>query len=311
MRLGWQKDFLKKVNPASDMVFYENALMSLWTTFKIGGPADLLLFPNSSQQLAQVRKQASMEDIPVAIIGCGSNLLVRDGGIRGLVIALRDNLGGIRQETNDAILAGAGVRLAEIAHHASKMGLSGLEFAAGIPGTLGGAVCMNAGAYGSEISSLVTEVQVLMEDGDLHWLPGSDLKFSYRSSALLHRPSANAWWLTMAKLKLNADDPGEIQQRMEFIANERSAKQPLQYPSAGSIFKRPEGYYTGKLIEECGLKGYSIGGAQVSDQHAGFIINRGGATATDVIHLIDYIREKVMLKFGVCLELEVHVTGVD
>jgi len=285
--------------------------MSRWTTFKVGGPADLLLSPRSNEQLAYALSLAADLEIPVEVIGGGSNLIVRDGGIRGLVVAIRENLGGITKTSPHRLLCAAGTRMTELSQFAQELGLSGLEFAIGIPGTLGGAIFMNAGAYGAQIADTVQTVDILDETLLLRRIEKEALAFSYRDSLFMQRPAGSPWRILSAELELIPDDPAQIRERMDTYTRERLSKQPVQFASAGSVFKRPQGYYTGKLIEECGLKGYSLGGAQVSQLHAGFIINTGGATASDVLSLIELIKMKVFEHSGVLLQTEVRIVGVD
>ena len=298
----WQAALVAKFE---DLHYVIDAPMHRWTTFKVGGPADMLVQPQSTQQFAELITFASSRGIPVEILGGGSNTIVRDGGIRGLVIVVGEGMARLEIASEELICAEAGVRLSSLSHLAAEESLSGLEFAAGIPGTLGGALVMNAGAYGSDISLLTERVQILDDSTCLRWLDRSEMEFSYRHSIIQEHP----WWVVAAELLLHPGDKVLIQQRMEQINRERSFKQPLQYPSAGSVFKRPTGFYAGRLIESCDLKGFTIGGAQVSPLHAGFIINTGRATALDIERLINHIQQEVLLRHGVALELEVRIIG--
>jgi UDP-N-acetylmuramate dehydrogenase len=273
------------------------------TTFRIGGSAECLITPDR-QQLKEVLFLAKTEKIPVTVIGNGSNLLVRDGGIRGLVIEIGKAMGEIHREGN-TLIAGAGVLLSKLAATAARDGLSGLEFASGIPGSLGGAVVMNAGAYGGEMKQVLTWAKVLTTDGEEKLLSNEELALSYRHSCI----PENAYLVTEAAVTLTPAPTDVIFSRMEELKKQRIEKQPLEYPSAGSTFKRPEGYFAGKLISDAGLRGYRVGGAQVSEKHCGFVINAGGATATDVEQLMRDVADKVREQFEVELEPEVKIIG--
>ncbi len=277
--------------------------MKRHTTFRIGGNADFFISPDS-KQLKQALLLAKQEGIPVTIIGNGSNLLVKDGGIRGLVIEIGKRMSGIARDGN-RVTAGAGVLLSRLSNLAAKEGLSGLEFASGIPGSLGGAVVMNAGAYGGEMRQVLISAKVLTETGDFKLLSNEELKLSYRHSCILQ----NNYIVTEASLKLCERPIEEIRAEMEELKERRMEKQPLEYPSAGSTFKRPEGYFAGKLISDAGLRGYTVGGAQISGKHCGFVINSGEATAADVLKLMDDVRDKVWERFQVKLEPEVKIVG--
>ena len=242
-------------------------------------------------------------EIPYTVIGRGSNLLVSDKGIRGAVFDL-SSMTGYRFD-EERLTACAGTALSTLAHAAAERSLSGLEFAAGIPGSLGGAVFMNAGAYGGEMKDVVTNARVLDKEGSVRTLSGEELALSYRHSAL----EENGWILLTAELMLKPGEKEKIEETMRDLAERRREKQPLNFPSAGSTFKRPEGHFAGRLIEEAGLKGYSVGGAQVSEKHAGFVINKGGATAKDVITLCKDVQARVKETSGVDLELEVRLIG--
>ena len=277
--------------------------MSKHTTFRIGGKADLFVSADE-KSLPQILKEAADEKIPVTIIGNGSNLLVGDGGIRGLVIEIGKGMDKI--EISDNIMTvGAGTLLSKAANTAAEHGLSGMEFAAGIPGSVGGAVVMNAGAYGGEMKDIIMDVDVITREGEYRRLTLEELELSYRHSCIIE----NEYIVIRARLMLQEKDEAQIRQVMEDLKNKRIEKQPLNFPSAGSTFKRPEGYFAGKLIMDAGLRGYSVGGAQVSEKHCGFVVNKGGATASDVVILINYVRDKVMEEFGGELEPEVKMIG--
>ena len=281
----------------------ENEPMARHTSFHLGGPADLMFFPASAQELMRAMALAREVGVPTCLVGNGSNLIVRDGGIRGLVLVLGENMAQICVE-GETLTAQAGAPLARVASAAQAAGLSGLEFASGIPGTLGGGCAMNAGAYGGQISDVLTEAEVLL-DGEICRLSREEMQMGYRSTLPLRRGGA----VISATFALHADDPEAIGARMRDLNARRREKQPLNLPSAGSVFKRPEGHFAGALIEGCGLKGARVGGAQVSEKHAGFIVNAGGATAADVLGLIEKIQETVRRETGVQLETEVRILG--
>lgn len=278
--------------------------MSRHTTFRIGGPADLFLMPESVEKVGAVLKVCREEDLPYFILGNGSNLLVSDEGYRGAVIQMYKNLGAVRVE-GTSIRAQAGALLSGIAAAARDASLTGFEFAAGIPGTLGGAVVMNAGAYGGEMKDVLREVTVLTKNGEIKRLFSEELEMGYRTSVVKRLE----YIVLEAVLCLEEGEQTAISERMRELARQRISKQPLEYPSAGSTFKRPEGYFAGKLIMDAGLKGYQVGGAQVSEKHCGFVINSGNATAQEVYRLMQDVQEKVMDKFGVKLEPEVKFLG--
>ncbi len=282
-----------------------NEPMSRHTTFRVGGPADLVFLPESGEQVAAALKAAQSAGVPAYVIGNGSNLLVKDGGIRGLVIVLGEGMSAVSREGN-TITAQAGASLARVAAFAQSEGLSGLEFASGIPGTLGGGCAMNAGAYGGQLSDCLVDAQVLM-GGEARTLSAAEMEMGYRTT----RPLREGGVVLSARFALTADDPGAIGARMKELNARRRDKQPLNYPSAGSTFKRPEGHFAGALIEGAGLKGRSVGGAQVSEKHAGFIINTGNGTAADILGLIRLVQDEVRDKYGVELETEVRIIGED
>lgn len=277
--------------------------MNRHITFRVGGPADILVQPDISQ-IAGVIALCKKEQMPYTVIGNGSNLLVSDRGIRGVVIELS-------HQASDIIIEGckvsvqAGTMLSKVAALAAKAGLTGMEFASGIPGTIGGGVVMNAGAYGGEMSQIVKKVIVLDEQGKEKCLSIEEMAYSYRSSIIMKC----SYIVLAAELELKEGNTEEITTRMKELAAQRVEKQPLEYPSAGSTFKRPEGYFAGKLIMDAGLKGFTIGGAQVSEKHCGFVINKDHATAADVDALMKHIQTKVRDRFGVTLEPEVRKLG--
>jgi UDP-N-acetylmuramate dehydrogenase len=280
--------------------------LSRHTSFRIGGPADVLLLPRTTDDLQRIVRIARDTEVPFTVIGNGSNLLVRDGGLRGLVLKIAENLERIELNGTQAH-AQSGALLAVVSRRAALAGLAGLEFAVGIPGTIGGGVMMNAGAYGGEMKDVVTHVSVVDEAGDLRTLAADELDFGYRRSILQTKP----WLVADIRMELRAEDPERILALMSHNQYLRESKQPLAFPSAGSVFKRPPGKFVGPMVEQLGLKGYTIGGAQVSEKHAGFIVNRGGATAADVLALIQHVREQVQARFDVWLETEVRILGED
>ena len=273
------------------------------TTFRVGGPADVFVCPDS-EELPVVLRLAKEHQIPVTVIGNGSNLLVSDGGIRGLVIEIGNRMDEIAVE-GTRIRAGAGALLSKVAQLAAGASLGGMEFAAGIPGSIGGAVVMNAGAYGGEIKDIIVNATVLDADGNVQKLPKEALDLSYRHSCIMDQN----YYVVEAEFELYSKPEEEIRSVMAELREKRMEKQPLEYPSAGSTFKRPEGYFAGKLIQDAGLRGYRVGDAQVSEKHCGFVINRGNATATEILQLIHDVQEKVQEKFGVTLETEVRILG--
>ncbi len=282
---------------------YKDEPMSRHTTFRIGGKADVLVMP-TLDQIANVMELCNEHQVPVTMIGNGSNLLVGDKGIRGLVM----ELGRPAEEVSifqECMEVGAGTLLSKAASEAAKAGLSGLEFAAGIPGSLGGAVVMNAGAYGGEMKDVIQSVIVLTQEGKQKKLSLSELQLGYRHSCI----QENGYIVLQAKLLLHKSEEAKIREAMADYRERRVSKQPLEYPSAGSTFKRPEGYFAGKLIDDAGLRGYQVGGAQVSEKHCGFVVNKGNATAADVCQLIKDVQDKVFEQFQVRIEPEVKMIG--
>lgn len=280
--------------------------MAKHTSFRIGGPADLLAQPADEAELAALLQVASEHAVPVTLIGNGSNLLVRDKGIRGLVIKLGNLFSGV-EVCGNTLTFGCGVSLAMASKKAASLSLSGLEFAVGIPGTIGGAVYMNAGAYDGEMAKVVIKVRVMDEQGKTSELAASELDFAYRHTALQNSGRI----VTSVTVSLVPGDADAIAAKMADFSQRRISKQPLELPSAGSMFKRPPGYFAGTLIDQTGLKGYTVGGAQVSTKHAGFVVNIGGATASDVLQLISDVQSKVFAAHGVHLEPEVLVLGEE
>ena len=280
--------------------------MAKHTSFRIGGPADVLAQPGNEAELAELLKRAAHHAVPVTLVGNGSNLLVRDKGIRGLVIKLSNLFSSITVAGN-VLTFGSGISLAMASKKAASLSLSGLEFAVGIPGTIGGAVYMNAGAYDGEMAKVVTSVQVMDRQGQSSQLKAEELDFSYRHTALQN----SGLIVTSVTVSLQPGEAESIKAKMDDFSQRRIAKQPLELPSAGSMFKRPVGYFAGTLIEQTGLKGYTVGGAQVSTKHAGFVVNGGGATAKDVLQLIRDVQDRVLAAQGVQLEPEVLVLGEE
>ena len=277
--------------------------MKKHTTFRVGGPADVLVQPDETA-LAAILALCRQYYVPYSFIGNGSNLLVGDKGIRGVVIEMTDPMGNIEVH-GTKITAQAGAMLSKIANTAASNGLGGMEFAAGIPGSVGGAVVMNAGAYGGEMKDIIERVYVLDENGAQLELDRDALDLGYRHSCIPDKK----YIVTKVVLELVPRDEAEIRSEMKELNEKRAEKQPLQYPSAGSTFKRPEGYFAGKLIMDAGLRGYQVGGAQVSEKHCGFVINKGDATAADICQLMRDVSDKVQAQFGVVLEPEVKMIG--
>ncbi len=283
---------------------YREEPMKNHTTFRIGGNAEVFAAPDSADGIERVLQICREENIPCTVIGNGSNLLVGDRGVCGVVLQIYRNYASIRIEGTDLYVQ-AGALLGQTAAAAAREGLTGLEFASGIPGTIGGAAAMNAGAYGGEMKDVLVWVKAIDRDGHVRQYAAEELELGYRTS----RIQKEALVVLEVKLTLQQGDPVKIRERMEELKEQRVAKQPLEYPSAGSTFKRPEGYFAGKLIMDAGLRGFSVGDAQVSEKHCGFVINRGNATAADVMALVSQVQTIVEEKFGVRLELEVRRIG--
>lgn len=297
-------NFIEKVKrELPELNIVSDELMSKHTTFKVGGAADYFATP-TAKELGALLAIAKECDVAVTIIGNGSNLLVGDRGIRGLVIEIGKAMEYI-QIDGMTMTVGAGTILAKAANEAACAELGGMEFAAGIPGSMGGAVVMNAGAYGGEIKDILESATVISQDGEIITLSSQELDLSYRHSCVLEK----GYIVLSARLKLEKKDEAQIRELMADLRNRRIEKQPLEYPSAGSTFKRPEGYFAGKLIEDAGLRGYTVGGACVSEKHCGFVVNKGDACAADVLNVIKDVKVKVYEKFGVELEPEVKMIG--
>jgi UDP-N-acetylmuramate dehydrogenase len=300
------KDFCNKLYSilnAEDIAL--NEPMKNHTSFKVGGPADILVTPENYDEVVNIIKLCNEEKVPYYIVGKGSNLLVKDGGFRGLIIKLT-KLDEIKVD-NDRIIVQSGIDLSKVSEVALEHCLTGFEFACGIPGTVGGAVTMNAGAYNGDISQVIESSLVVDKEGNLINLNKDQLELGYRISAI----QKYGYTVLESTFKLLKGDYALIKERIDDLTKKREDKQPLEYPSAGSTFKRPEGHYTGKLIEDCFLKGHAIGGAQISEKHAGFIINKGEATAKDILNLIAHIQGTIKGKFNVDLHPEVRIIGEE
>lgn len=296
------RDSLNRFVPEDKIKMQEP--MSRHTTFKVGGPADCLVCPENADQLGGILNYLNKVGIPYFVLGNGSNLLVADAGYRGVVIKVGEDMSQVKVE-GKRIVAGSGATLAKVARTAMDHGLTGLEFAAGIPGTVGGGLIMNAGAYDGEMKQVVETVNVVDTEGAQLTLDNATMEFGYRTSALKNQKFV----ATQCTFLLEEGDKEQIKAKMDDFASRRREKQPLEFPSAGSTFKRPEGYFAGKLIQDAGLAGFGVGGAQVSTKHCGFVINTGDATAKDIKILIGFIQDKVRDTFGVELEPEVILLG--
>lgn len=294
------------INSLQSLLGEENVLVSepmkKHTTFRIGGEADVFVRIDSKELLARVLKYLGQVEVPYYVLGNGSNLLVPDRGYRGVILEIGDKFSAVTVD-GDTLICQAGAPMAKVARAALEHGLTGFEFAAGIPGTIGGGVVMNAGAYGGELKNVITQVTVLDKSGEELVFDNAAMEFGYRTSLIKKYP----YIVTEVRVQLESGDRNVIKEKMDDLASRRREKQPLEYPSAGSTFKRPEGYFAGALIQEAGLKGYSVGGAQVSQKHSGFVINTGDATAEDVQKLMTHVQKTVKEKFGVTLEPEVIV----
>ncbi|MCI8529440.1 MAG: UDP-N-acetylmuramate dehydrogenase [Lachnospiraceae bacterium] len=293
---------LQKFVPSENILLQEP--MAGHTTFRIGGPADCFLLLESEEQLKKVQKYLYLVGVPFFILGNGSNLLVRDEGYGGVILQIGKKMSRIAVQ-GCHIVAQAGATMGQVAHAALEHGLTGLEFASGIPGTVGGGVVMNAGAYGGEMSQIVTEVRVVNREGETLELDNATMEFGYRTSIIKHNP----FTVTEVDFSLEHGDREAIRQKMDELGAKRREKQPLEYPSAGSTFKRPEGHFAGQLIMEAGFRGFQVGGAKVSDKHCGFIVNTGEATARDVREIIEEVQRRVKERFHVELETEVVFLG--
>lgn len=280
--------------------------MKRLTTMRVGGKADCVVYAGNIEDIVRVVKACEEHGVPLTVVGRGSNLIVRDGGLRGVVLQLGKDFGEIRVE-GKRITAQAGATLGALSRAALENGLEGLEFAEGIPGSVGGGVYMNAGAYGGEMAQVLVSVRVLKKDGAIEEMRIEELDMRYRHTKLMELGCV----VLEAVFELKAGDKEEIAARMADFSQRRREKQPIQYPSSGSFFKRPEGYFAGKLIQDAGLKGATIGGAQISELHAGFMINIGGATAGDILSLMKKVQDEVRAQFGVQLEPEVRIIGEE
>lgn len=302
MRLSALAEYARSIGCAAE----EQASMAENTSFKIGGPADVCITAPHENAAAALLARCREDAIPVYLLGNGTNLLVGDRGLRGAAIRLDGRAGAPTvQPDGCTVQCAAGISLKRLCLFARDKGLAGLEFAYGIPGAVGGAVYMNAGAYGGQMADVLVSATGLTPAGRRRTLSAAELELGYRHSRFMEEGDM----VVSATIRLTPDDPAEIARRMEEFLRRRREKQPLEYPSAGSFFKRPPGHYAGALIEECGLKGFTVGGAQVSEKHAGFVINRGGATAQDVRRLSEAVQDTVFKKFGVRLEPEVRFLG--
>ena len=298
-------DLAKLQDILGTLTIKANEPLSNYTYTKTGGPADLLVFPRSVEQVQRVLAAVKQENLPLTVLGNASNLIVKDGGIRGLVMILTD-MQELVLEGNQ-LKAASGAALIEASRLAAAAGLTGLEFACGIPGSIGGAIYMNAGAYGGEVKDVISQVEVVTRDGQLKTYAGADCDFSYRYSRFQEGDEV----ILGVTFDLAPGDQSAIDSKVAELTHLRQSKQPLEYPSCGSVFKRPEGYFAGKLIQDAGLQGYQVGGAQVSTKHAGFIVNVDHATATDYLEVIEHIRLVVWARTGVFMEPEVRIIGED
>lgn len=285
----------------------ENESMAEHTSFKAGGIADLFVEPQNEEQLKRVLQLYNREKINYMVLGNGSNVLVRDGGYRGVIVGIGEAFTSVKREGNK-VICGSGALMSAVARFVAAEGLAGLEFASGIPGSIGGAVFMNAGAYGGEIVQVLRSARIISKDGNREFnMTAEDLQMGYRHSVLHETGDV----VIEAVFELQPADASEIKARISDFTERRNSKQPVNYPSAGSFFKRPEGYFAGKLIQDAGLKGLSVGGAQVSELHSGFIINKGNASASDILQLMEIVQAGVYDKFGVRLEPEVRIIGEE
>ncbi|UHR02580.1 UDP-N-acetylmuramate dehydrogenase [Peptoniphilus sp. GNH] len=297
-------DLHKIFKDFNDIDIFYNRDLKAYTNFKLGGPADAMAFPKSEKDIVSLLEICFKHNVSYVILGKASNLIVRDGGVEGLVIFLRENFSKIEHEKN-IINAQAGISMQALANYARDLSLSGAEFIHGIPGSLGGGVSMNAGAYGGEIKDIIQSVRVLDRDLNIREFSNEEMNFRYRNSRVFDE----GLLVLSAKLKLQEKDKEGINALMKDLMQRRISKQPLEYPSAGSTFKRPEGYFAGKLIDDAGLRGFRLGDAQISEKHCGFVINRGEATASEVIDLIETVQKIIYDKYGIEIEREVKIIG--
>ena len=303
--MNWKDEFsdkLKQILKPDQFIF--EAPMSEHTTFKIGGKADVLIFPSTIEEVVNILKLIAESKIPLTILGNGSNVLVRDNGIRGAVVKFNGKFANIKRDGN-RLIVGAGAKLKDISLFAADNALAGMEFAIGIPGSIGGAIFMNAGAYGGEMKNIVSKVRAVSKTGDIAEFNLHELDLGYRRSIF----QTNGYAICEIELQLEHGNVDEIKEHMDDFTQRRESKQPLEYPSAGSTFKRPEGYFAGTLIDKTGLKGLRVGDAMVSEKHAGFVVNAGHATAADVLNLIDEVKRRVYEMHGVMLSPEVRIIG--
>lgn len=300
-----QETFDKLIEITEESRVKPNVSMADWTSFKTGGNAECLVLPSEAEEIIEIVKYAKEKNIPYYILGNGTNTLVRDGGIKGIVIGLYQHFNTVDiDEETGIIVMKSGALLSAVANYACRSGLSGIEFAGGIPGCMGGAIKMNAGAYEGEVKDIVESVTILHSDMSIEKYDTHEMGFDYRTSIVKDEDI-----VLEVVIKLKKDEPSKIRSRMVDLSKRRKEKQPLNLPSAGSIFKRPDGSYAGKLIEDVGLKGYTIGGAQVSKKHAGFVVNTGKATASDIEMMIADIKDKVYKKTDIMLEEEIIIIG--
>lgn len=302
MKEQWVNDLYKIVN--SKEIKIDEPLKN-YTMTKLGGNADILVMPSTEDEVAEVVKYAHLNNVPIFLLGNGSNMVIRDGGIRGIVLNL-SKLDEIRIE-GTTLYAQSGALIKDVSKAAAAKSLTGLEFSCGIPGSIGGAMAMNAGAYGGEINDVIVSCKVLTKTGEVLNLSKEQLELGYRKSII----AKNGYYVLSSIFKLENGDKETIDATIADLTFKRESKQPLEYPSAGSVFKRPPGYFAGKLIQDSGMQGKGVGGAEVSTKHAGFIINKGNATATDYIETIHMVQKAVKEKFNVDLETEVKIVGED
>ena len=298
----WAEDLAQIVNPSN---IKTNESLKTYTMTKLGGNADVFVLPETEEEAAAIVKYAYEHEVPLLMLGNGSNMVVRDGGVRGIVISFT-KLDEVRLD-GEKIYAQSGALIKEVSRIAAANSLTGFEFACGIPGSVGGAMAMNAGAYGGEIKDIIIDCTVLTKEGERIVLSKEELELSYRKSIVAKKD----YFVLSSNFQLKKGDQKEIDEKVADLTFKRESKQPLEYPSAGSVFKRPPGYFAGKLIQDSGLQGKGVGGAEVSTKHAGFIINKGNATATDYIETIEMVKRTVKENFDVDLELEVKIVGED
>lgn len=297
-------EFIKNITSlCPDLLLRWEEPLSKYTSFRIGGNAELMALPKNEEELSALLKLSKEWDIKPVILGAGTNVLAPDEGVRGLVICLKDAMEGMERLDDTTIRVAAGVTMSRAAVFAAGQNLGGLEFAHGIPGTVGGGVYMNAGAYGGEIKDVCTRVRIMDFEGNARWISNAEAAFSYRHSAIEDNP----WIVTAAEFELEPKPEAEVKERMKELIGKRRASQPLDQPSAGSAFKRPVGGYAAALIDQTGLKGFRVGGAAVSEKHAGFVVNLGGATARDVKELLTQVSDRVYEATGIRLEPEVRI----